>query len=63
MEIYKLRWGIEQLFSCLKKRGFDLEATHMIDGFKLEKIFALVSLAFLIRFGWGLYLRKTRKPS
>ncbi len=58
LELYKLRWGIEQLFSHLKKRGFDLEATHMTDCAKLEKLFALVSLAFLISFGWGLHLRK-----
>jgi len=63
LEIYKLRWGIEQLFSHLKKRGFDLEATHMTDGAKLEKLFALVSLAFLVSFGWGVHLRKTRKTN
>lgn len=61
--IYKLRWGIEQLFSHLKKRGFDLEATHMTDGKKLEKLFALVSLAFLFSFSWGCQLRKARKPT
>jgi len=63
LEIYKLRWGIEQLFSHLKKRGFDLGAMHMTDGSKLEKLFALVSLAFLISFGWGLHLRKIRKTN
>jgi hypothetical protein len=44
--LYRLRWGIEQLFSHLKKRGFDLEATHMREARKLEKLFALVTLAF-----------------
>ena len=57
LELYRLRWGIEQLFSHLKKRGFNLEDTHMIKGFKLEKLFALVSLAFLISFAWGCNLR------
>jgi transposase len=59
--LYRMRWGIEQLFSHLKKRGFDLEATHMSDGVKLEKLFALVTLAFLFSFAWGCQLRGTRK--
>ncbi len=63
LEMYQLRWGIESLFSHLKKRGFDLEATHMTDGRKLEKLFALVSLGFLLAFGWGCHLRNTRKTT
>lgn len=63
LELYKLRWGIELLFSHLKKRGFDLEATHMTDAKKLEKLFALVSLAFLYSFGWGCHLRTTRNQT
>lgn len=47
LELYKLRWGIERLFSHLKKRGFNLESTHMSEAVKLEKLFALVSLAFV----------------
>ena len=61
LRIYRKRWGIEQLFSHLKKRGFDLEATHMSEAAKLEKLFALVTLAFLFSFGWGCHLRATRK--
>lgn len=57
LELYRRRWGIEQLFSHLKKRGFDLEATHIRDAGKLEKLFALVSLAFLFSYGWGCQLR------
>ena len=61
LKLYQKRWGIEQLFSHLKKRGFDLEATHMTNAAKLEKLFALVTLAFLFSFGWGCHLRATRK--
>ena len=61
LEIYKLRWGIELLFSHLKKRGFNLEGTHMTNAGKLEKLFALVSLSFLFSFGWGCVISKTRK--
>lgn len=63
LELYKLRWGIELLFSHLKKRGFNLESTHMSDPKKLEKLFALVSLAFLFSFAWGCELRSTRKTT
>ena len=35
----------------------------MTDAAKLEKLFALVSLAFLLSFGWGCQLRATRKPT
>jgi len=61
LELYQLRWGIELLFSHLKKRGFHLESTHMSEAKKLEKLFALVSLAFLFSFAWGCELRSTRK--
>ena len=63
LALYKMRWGIEQLFSHMKKRGFDFEATHMTEAAKLEKLFALVSLAFLLSFGWGCQLRAARKPT
>jgi len=63
LAIYRLRWGIEQLFSHLKKRGFDLEATHMTDATKLEKLFAIVSLAFLYSYAWGCHLRANRKQN
>lgn len=63
LELYHLRWGIELLFSHLKKRGFNLEDTHMSEARKLEKLFALVSLAFLFSFAWGCELRSTRKQT
>lgn len=61
LKLYQLRWGIELLFSHLKKRGFHLESTHMSEAKKLEKLFALVSLAFLFSFAWGCDLRSTSK--
>ncbi|MDP0490787.1 MAG: IS4 family transposase, partial [Verrucomicrobiota bacterium JB023] len=39
LQLYRQRWGIERLFGHLKKKGFDLEATHMTDAAKLEKLF------------------------
>lgn len=57
LKIYKQRWGIERLFGHLKKKGFDLEATHMTDARKLEKLFAVVTLAFTYSYAWGCHLR------
>jgi hypothetical protein len=47
LRIYKKRWGIERLFWHLKKKGFDLEATHMTCPPKLDKLFAVLALAFI----------------
>lgn len=63
LALYRQRWGIEQLFSHLKKRGFDLEVTHMTEADKLEKLFAIVTLAFLFSYAWGCQLRKMQKAT
>jgi hypothetical protein len=64
LELYRQRWGIERLFGHLKQKGFDLEATHLSNPAKLEKLFAVVVLAFLFSFAWGCHLRATgRKVS
>ena len=43
---YRLRWGIETLFSALKTRGFNLESTHVCHAERLSKLVALLSLGF-----------------
>ncbi len=43
---YRRRWGIETLFAALKSRGFDLEATHLTDEKRIEKLLGLLALAF-----------------
>lgn len=63
MQLYKQRWGIERLFGHLKKKGFDLEATHITDGAKLEKLFAVVALAFTYSYAWGCHLRQAKIKS
>jgi len=63
LEIYRRRWGIEQLFSHLKKRGFNLEDTHLTDKKKLERMMGLVSVSFLLSYGWGLHLRTYEKQT
>jgi hypothetical protein len=63
LELYKQRWGIELLFSHLKKRGFNLEDTHMTSGTKIEKLFAIVTLGFLFCYAWGCELRSISKQT
>jgi hypothetical protein len=46
LEDYARRWEIETLFSCLKTRGFCLEATHVTDTERLRKLVGLLALAF-----------------
>lgn len=61
LDLYRQRWGIERLFGHLKQKGFDLEATHLSNPAKLEKLFAVVVLAFLFSFAWGCHLRATER--
>ena len=44
---YAQRWAIEVLFGNLKKRGFDVEATHMTKPEKMDRLMGLLSLTVL----------------
>jgi hypothetical protein len=46
LEIYGYRWEIETLFGCLKTRGFNLEDTHITRLDRLEKLMAVLAVAF-----------------
>ena len=46
IEYYYQRWHIETLFGCLKSRGFDLEATHMTELDRMDKLMGILALAF-----------------
>lgn len=46
IEDYLKRWGIETLFGCLKSRGFRFESTHMTDPERINKLVALLAIAF-----------------
>lgn len=61
LELYRKRWGIERLFGHLKLQGFDLEATHMTSAPKLDKLFAVLAIAFLVSFAWGCQIRNSKK--
>ncbi|MET4692684.1 IS4 family transposase [Endozoicomonas lisbonensis] len=43
---YHCRWEIESLFSCLKTRGFDMEACRLTAPERTDKLTALLALAF-----------------
>ena len=63
LQTYRKRWGIERLFWHMKRKGFDLEATHITSSKKLDKLFAIVSLAFLVCFAWGCRMRSSNQLS
>ena len=44
--IYKRRWEIEVMFQCLKSRGFNLEATHITDTCKIDRLIFMLGIAF-----------------
>ena len=56
MIAYKQRWQVETLFKALKSSGFDIEATHVTDLKRLERLFSLTMIAFLWCYRIGDYL-------
>lgn len=46
ISIYRLRWEVETLFSCLKGRGFRFKDTHMTDPVRIQKLIAVLAIAF-----------------
>jgi len=61
LEFYKKRWEIEMLFSALKKRGFNLEETHMSANHKIDTLIAILSLSFVWSHSIGEWLND-KKP-
>jgi len=56
---YRKRWTIETLFGCLKTRGFCLEETHITEKQRLEKLLALMTVAFCWAYIAGEWLART----
>lgn len=54
LEEYSKRWGIENMFSCFKTRGFNMESTKLEDSKKLEKLFTILSLSYI----WAIMVGK-----
>ncbi len=47
LSTYKQRWEIETLFRAYKKKGFNMEETHITDPGRIRKLVALLSLALV----------------
>ena len=60
-QLYKKRWRIECFFQNIKKRGFDLEATHLRSLEKLKKLVAMVCIAYALVANVGLHHHKKVK--
>ncbi len=58
LDRYKLRWGIETLFGCLKTRGFCFEDTHLKDKHKVSHLLVLLAFAFFWAFRMGEWLHE-----
>ena len=61
LEHYRKRWSIETFFQSVKKRGFDLEQTHLKVPRRLKKLFALLCLAFALCLSEGIYRHESVK--
>ncbi len=59
--IYLRRWEIESLFQSLKTRGFRFESTHMTKPERIEKLLAVVTVAFCWAHKFGEW-RAIKKP-
>jgi hypothetical protein len=44
--LYGKRWEIETLFGCFKTKGFNFEDTHITQLDRIEKLIALLTVAF-----------------
>lgn len=62
LQAYKMRWQIESAFKSFKSAGFNLEDTHISDRFRVEKIFAIISMAFAWAYAVGNYIDRNIKP-
>ena len=53
IEEYKVRWQIETMFGCLKKRGFNFEETHLTMPQKISKLLMLLGLGLCLAMKMG----------
>lgn len=61
MQVYAKRWTIECFFKAIKTAGFNLEDTHLKDQKRLEKLLALIAIAFVWVYLIGQY-ENQQKP-
>jgi len=61
-KIYKERFQIETAFRAMKTSGFNLEDTHLTEIDRIEKLVAIVTIAFSWAYLVGIYLHEQVKP-
>ncbi len=60
-QLYEKRWVIEVCFQNIKTRGFNLEGTHLQDLKRIQKLMAMVSIAYAFCVSLGIYLNRKVK--
>jgi len=55
LSIYAKRWEIETMFKAFKSKGFNLEDTHLTKKDRIEKLLALMAIAFVWSYIAGEY--------
>lgn len=60
---YQRRWGIEVLFGHFKKKGLNIEDTHLREAKRIDTLVAVVTLSFFYCFGWGVLLKSSKNVS
>lgn len=58
---YQKRWGIETLFGCLKRRGFDLEETHLSRRTRIERLMFVLGLGLSFALKTGEFKVKEKR--
>ena len=61
LEDYKKRWETECLFAVMKRRGFNLEDTHLTDPERVSRLVAVLTLALCWCYKVGVWLDR-KKP-
>jgi hypothetical protein len=59
---YKQRWEIETMFKAFKTQGFNIEDTHITDTEKLDRLLAVVAIAFYWAYKAGVVKDATIEP-
>jgi len=53
IKIYSYRWQIETMFKSLKSSGFNMEDSHITNSQRLETLFSIMAIAFVISYEIG----------